>query len=232
MGRKRKKKYKSIRFYQVKRLRRSRKRRIKREQQLLGKATKQVDSPVDEEDYLMPPLEIATDLCPQMLAIPEPARRAVAPNRNVKPSMGAPAHLVSPMPMLTDRSGSVEIKLERTSAAQMVKQEIIQAHQATLASLGARTMKQEHPVPNVDTGNVLASLMPLRSKRGMVQYYPDRPDPKRLSNRGKVIAPMGTMPNHIMVFSQLSHGNASLMGQENPVKAECTSPIKKESRRE
>merc|ERR1712098_1039091 len=67
--RKRKKKYKSIRFYQVKRLRRSRKRREKREQ---GKATKQVDSPVDEEDYLMPPLEIAEDLCPQMIAIPEP----------------------------------------------------------------------------------------------------------------------------------------------------------------
>merc|ERR1712098_542199 len=162
--RKRKKKYKSIRFYQVKRLRRSRKRRVKREQGP-GKARKHVDPSIsDEDDYLMPPLEIAGDPCPPMISLREPARRAVAPNRNVKPGIRFPAHPV-PMPMLTDApSESVEVKIERPSAVSMVKQEIISAQQATLASLGGRAIKQEHTM-QVDTGNVLASLMPVRSER-------------------------------------------------------------------
>jgi len=224
--RKRKKKYKSIRFYQVKRLRRSRKRR---EKQGTGKARKHVDPTISgEDDYLMPPLEIAGDPCPPMISLREPARRAVAPNRNVKPGIRFPAHPV-PMPMLTDApSESVEVKIERPSAVSMVKQEIISAQQATLASLGGRAIKQEHNM-QVDTGNVLASLMPVRSERGMVRYFPDRPDPKRLSNRGKVIAPMGTMPNHIMMYRQLSHGQSPLSSGDNLVKAEAVCPIKKET---
>merc|ERR1712098_686076 len=91
---------------------------------------------------------------------------------------------------------------------------------------GGRAIKQEHTM-QVDTGNVLASPMPVRSERGMVRYYPDRPDPKRLSNRGKVIAPMGTMPNHIMMYRQLSHGQSPLSPGDNLVKAEACARSKR-----
>jgi len=221
--RNRKKKYKSIRFYAVKRLRRSRKRRQKREEQQ-EKARKTVDAPLPEEDILMPPLEIAEDACPEMVSLREPEKRKAKAPERVGPSKPGTR---PPMPMLNSEapSESVEIKLETgTSAASKVKRELTLALNQTR---GGRMVKQEH----VDTGNVLKSLMPVRSERGMVRYYPDRPDPKRLSNRGKVIAPMGTMPNHIMMFRQLSQGQRPLkrQGDASIRPGAVATPIKKEN---
>merc|ERR1711900_17724 len=90
--------------------------------------------------------------------------------------------------LLTD---SVEIKTEPMDSAIKLEPGVPIKLEPSLEPSG--------PPPNVD--DVLASLMPLRSVASMPMNFLTR----RVSNRGRVIAPMGTMPNHSEMFDQLTH---------------------------